>query len=74
MDIGWAVKTMKNGEKVRRHVWAELTHVPEEASTLAIEKPAPGWADTLVITLNDGRQMAHTLSHNQILADDWELA
>lgn len=74
MDIGWALAAARNGEAVRREAWDLLRSIPAESATLTLEQPAPAFSEVLVITMNNGHKTMFTPSHEQLLADDWELA
>lgn len=74
-DIGWAVKAMKNGHRVRRKVWAAHPAViitDYVGVTLATD--IPGMGEMLIVQNTEGHRYAYGATHGDLIADDWELA
>jgi hypothetical protein len=69
--IGWAVKQMQNGEKVRRSGWNG------KGQSLAVQVPDAGSMNTLpyiYLRTAQGERVPWTCSQTDLLAIDWEIA
>lgn len=75
MDIGWAVKALKDGAKVRRRIWAHRNETPGNTywSHLYLED-RPEHATTVMVRHTDGTSGVFTMIDFHLLAEDWELA
>ena len=70
-SIGWAVKEMHNGEKVRRSGWNGkgmwlALQVPDENSKMGLPY--------VYMSTVDGKLVPWLCSQTDLLATDWELA
>lgn len=77
-DIGWAVKALKNGEKVRRQEWRLMAEAYDRVGTtrwdhLYIEN-RPGFTATLMVRHGDGESSHFGMIDHHLFADDWEIA
>lgn len=73
MDIGWAVKTARNGVLVTRTGW--------NGRGMHVAYCGPGYTGEkcdqlpyLIMTTADGRTVPWTASQTDLLAEDWEIA
>lgn len=70
MDIGWAVRALKNGEKVRRAHWVELAGPCEEIALVSwvhlYYEQREDCIPAVMALQSDGRTDLH------LLAEDWE--
>lgn len=80
MDIGWAVARLKDGEKVRRHLWATTVKAYDEQTEGAVAwrhlyiEDRDGHAPALMVRHGDGSASHFTMIDFHLLADDWEIA
>lgn len=83
MDIGWAVKAMKNGEKVRRAVWAPMAQAYRDKAAEGVKVVGwdhlylewrPGHGPALMVRRGDWVNDHFVLTDDHLLADDWEIA
>lgn len=75
MDIGWAVKAMKNGVLVRRAIWPGLTEEVEIPTwNHLFYQDAPGYTPGIMAVRSDGLISPFVMTDPYLLADDWELA
>lgn len=78
MDVGWAVKAMKNGEKVRRHTWEALAEPCEGIFLVAWVHlycaHTEGGIPEVMALRSDGTTSHFVMTDDYLLADDWELA
>lgn len=77
MDIGWAVKTMKDGGKVRRAHWVSLAG-PCETISLAswvhlYYEHRDGHMPAVMALRSDGKASHFPMTELHLMADDWEL-
>lgn len=78
MDIGWAVKALRNGEKVRRARWRSMRDAymaigAKNWDHLFIEH-RPGHDPALMVRHGNGEASHFGMIDDHLLADDWELA
>jgi hypothetical protein len=78
VDIGWAIKAMKNGERVRRAGWPQLTDFCEEIDLATwiylYYEDRDGWMPSIMAMRSDGKISPFVMLDPYLLADDWELA
>lgn len=77
MDFGWALRAMKNGEKVRRRRWDPATRPGGAEPTLyryVYLEYREGYVPDLVHERHNGRRGHFHLLSDHVLAEDWELA
>lgn len=78
MDIGFAVKAMKNGEKVRRATWPRLEGQCSDIGLAAwvhlYYEEREGCMPTIMALRSDGKVSPFVMTDPYLLADDWELA
>jgi MoaA/NifB/PqqE/SkfB family radical SAM enzyme len=68
MGFEEALALVKQGGKVRRACWegSDFAHI-ELCDSL------PGWGQFIVVVLDDGRRKPCSLTHERVLANDWEI-
>lgn len=75
MDFSEALRALRAGKRVRRAVWAELSHIPAECAELALVTLGPPYDEPVIVaTTWGGGKAVYTLNTHQVLAGDWELA
>jgi hypothetical protein len=72
-DFGWAIRAMKNGHAVRRHLWTQIEPGPQVLVSVRLDQPE-GYAPMFVATLHDGTRIPLFPNAFHQLAEDWELA
>lgn len=77
-DVGWAVRAMKNGERVRRAGWPELASHYATSSVATwvflFHEERTGCMPAVMALRSDGRTCPFVMTDSYLLADDWELA
>lgn len=77
-DIGWAVKALKNGEKVRRREWGLLAGPYAAAGGSSWDhlymELRPGHDPAVMVRHSDGEASHFGMIDAHLLAEDWELA
>ncbi len=74
MDVGWAVKAAKNGERVSRAGWNGAGMFLE---LISASEPGDAWhptAEHMMLRTVDGTYVPWTASQTDLLAVDWQLA
>ena len=78
MDIGWAVRALKDGAKVRRGHWPPLTGQCETLNLVSwvhlYLEHRDGHAPALMVLQSDGEARHFALTDLHLLGEDWELA
>lgn len=75
MDIGWAVRAMKNGEKVRRAIWPHLTDTIGIPTWIYLfHQELEGHMPAIMAQRSDGKISPFVMTDPYLLADDWEIA
>jgi len=77
-DIGWAIRALKNGERVKRREWGVLADAYDAAGGTAwghlYIETRPGHAPALMVRHGDGGASHFGMIDDHLLAGDWELA
>lgn len=70
-DFGWALRNLRNGERVTRHGWNG------KGMWLELQRPGLGSKMTrpyIYIKTAQGDLVPWVASHGDLLGDDWEIA